>query len=107
MLVLNARFLAALRLGRSSAASTARITMTTNSSISVNARQRIFIGYFGSSAHETSEHAHCQAIFRPKRPMSVAQGGEKSVKQTRASSISRFAQAPIMKVHVLVSIRIV
>src|SRR6266700_8198882 len=52
MLLLNARFFAALRLGRRSAASTARMTMTTSSSIRVNAREGILISHLMGSLSE-------------------------------------------------------
>src|SRR6266536_3244838 len=52
MLLRNARFFAALRLGRRSAASTARMTMTTNSSIRVNAREGILISHLMGSLSE-------------------------------------------------------
>src|SRR5438128_559521 len=64
MLLRRARFLAALRLGRRIAATTARITITTSSSISVKARRPNFMTGLQSAFFQIRS-SHCKLRRQP------------------------------------------
>jgi hypothetical protein len=83
MLLRRARFLAADKAGRSSAASAAMMTITTSSSINVNARRRILILHLVVCFHRSYEHGGCQAVLRAKRLIFATPGMEGRVNFTQ------------------------